>query len=158
MNNRGWVRIVEAFFSLLLIAGVFLIVLNKGSFGGDDASSRIYDLQLSVLREIELNDDLREDILCAPNSPPCIDPILGGSIENENEDGSANSNFPQSVQTKINERMPNSLICKSKICTIDVICELGEYIDQDVYVQSVAIAATLENYDLRQLKMFCWSD
>ncbi len=158
MNNRGWIRVVEAFFALLLIAGALLIVVNKGYIGGEDISSKVYDLQLSVLREIELDDNLREQILTAEREGcggNCSDPI---PIENKNPDGTDNLNFPQEVQTKINERMPDSLICKSKICEIDVICELSEYIDKDVYAQSVAITATLDIYSPRKLKMFCWSD
>lgn len=144
MNNRGWIRIVEAFFSLLLIAGVFLIVLNKGYFGGEDISSRVYDLQLSGLREIELDDNLRLQVL---NISDDILPI---------EDDL--SQFPIDISSRINERMPDSFICKSKICAIDVICELNDYVKQDVYAQSVAITATLDTYSPRQLKMFCWSD
>lgn len=150
MNNKGWVRIVEAFFSILLIAGVFLIVMNKGGFSGEDISSRVYDLQLSVLREIELDDNLRKQIL---NISDDLIPI-----ENEISEGEINPDFPQVIQDKINERIPDSFICKSKICEINVICELDQYIDQDIYAQSVAIIATLETYSPRQLKMFCWSD
>jgi hypothetical protein len=150
MNKRGWIRIVEAFFSLLLIAGVFLIVYNKGYIGGDDISSRVYDLQLSVLREIELNDNLREQILCTPL--PCGSLLPEVGIEDEDE------SFPEDVKSKIDERIPDSFICRSKICEINEICELNEYIDKDVYAQSVVIAATLEIYSPRQLKMFCWSD
>ena len=158
MNNKGWIRIVEAFFSLLLIAGVFLIILNKGAFSGADTSTRIYDLQLSVLREIELDDTLRGLILCAPNIPLCEDQILERGIENENSDGTVNLDFPQLVQDKINERMPDTFTCKSKICDINTICELNQYVEQDVYAQAVAISATLENYSPRQLKMFCWNN
>ncbi len=145
MNRKGWVRIVEAFFSILLIASVFLILMSKGSFGGEDISSRIYDLQLSVLREIELNDDLREQIL---NNG--LDELL--PIED------SHSEFPEDIALMINERMPDSFICKSKICEIAVICELDKYIDKDIYAQSVAIVATLDIYSPRQLKIFCWSD
>ncbi|MEN7982289.1 MAG: hypothetical protein ABFQ65_02490 [Nanoarchaeota archaeon] len=144
MNNRGWVRIVEAFFSILLIAGVLLIMVNKGYIGGENISSRVYDLQLSVLREIELNDNLREQILSINEN---LIPMDDDHLE-----------FPEEVTLKINERIPDSFFCRSKICEIDILCELDEYIDQDVYAQSVAITATLEIYDPRQLKIFCWSD
>lgn len=147
MNNRGWIRIVEAFFSILLIAGVLLIVLDNGSITGEDISSKVYDLQLSVLREIELDNSLREAILCTTT---CGDPVPEGGIEE------SSSQFPTLVKNRIIDRMPNSLTCKSKICELEVICELNTYIDKDVYAQSVAITATIETYDPRQLKMFCW--
>ena len=142
-NKKGWIRIVEAFFSLLLIATVLLIVLNKGYLGGKDVSARVYDLQLSVLREIELDDTLRQEIL---NVSDKILPI---------ED--THSSFPKDVMERINERMPNAYTCKAKICAINVLCELNDYINQDVYAQPVAITATLNEYSPRQLKIFCWA-
>ena len=144
MNKRGWIRIVEAFFALLLVAGALLIVLNKGYIGKEDISARVYDLQLSVLREIELDDPLRLKILTAERegcAGICTDPI-------PLEDGE--SGFPQDVQNKINNRMTEAFTCRSKIC------ELNDYIDTDVYAQPVAITATLTEYSPRQLKIFCW--
>ena len=87
-------------------------------------------------------------------------PQICGSkgIENENSDGTVNLDFPQLVQDKINEMMPDTFTCKSKICDINTICELNQYVEQDVYAQAVAISATLENYSPRQLKMFCWNN
>ncbi|MCW8966509.1 MAG: hypothetical protein OQK82_07475 [Candidatus Pacearchaeota archaeon] len=144
MNNKGWIRIVEAFFSLLLITGVLLIVINKGYIGREDISQEVYDLQISVLREIELNDDLRHKIL----------EINESSLPVEDN----NSTFPQAVKDKIDERMPNYFICRSKICDINAICELSQYIEEDVYAQPVAITANLEIYSPRKLVLFCWVD
>ncbi len=152
MQKRGWIRIVEAFFSLLLIAAALLIVINKGYLGGRDVSAKVYDLQLAVLREIELDDNLRTQILCAPDTiSACNIPLPQTGLE-DTEQG-----FPPDVTVKINERMPDSFICRSKICDIDLICELDEYVEQDVYAQQVAITATLEEYSPRKLKLFCWS-
>lgn len=136
MNKRGWIKIVEAFIAIMLIAGVLLIVINKGYIGKSDISSKVYKIQLAVLREIELDDGLRGDILTA---------VLG-------ED-----NIPNGVQNKISNRIPKNLECKAKICELDKICALDSYnTEKDVYAQSVAIVATLQNYDPRQLKLFCW--
>jgi hypothetical protein len=144
MNNRGWIRIVEAFFSILLIAGVLLIVFNKGYLGGEDISSRVYDLQLSVLREIELDDDLRQKIL------DINDYYL--PMEDDHD------NFPKEITDRIDARIPDSLTCRSKICELNVICELNKYSKQDIYAQSVAITATIDIYSPRKLVLFCWSD
>jgi hypothetical protein len=136
----------------MLISAALIILINKG-YIGEDTSSRVYDIQLSVLREIELNDNLRSQILCAPDDANCINPptLPEGGIEDENSD------FPEEVKNKINERMPDAYICKSKICELDKICELFNYeIDKDIYAQAVSITATLEEYSPRQLKMFCW--
>ena len=62
-NKRGWIRIVEAFIAVLLVAGILLFVINKGYIGRRDISQQVYDAQLAVLREIQLNDTLRTQIL-----------------------------------------------------------------------------------------------
>ncbi|MFC1666210.1 hypothetical protein ACFLZF_00670 [Nanoarchaeota archaeon] len=144
MNNRGWIRIVEAFFAILLVAGTFLIAVNQG-YVGQENTPEIYNSQLSVLREIQLDDTLREKILEINN-----DLIIPNGLEDDH------SEFPPEIKTKINERTPNSLICRSKICELEVICELNKYVDKDIYVQPVAITSNLEKYSPRQLKLFCW--
>jgi len=138
MNNcRGWIKIVEAFIAILLIAGTLLIVINQGYIGRTNISSKIYEMEVSVLREIELNDMLRNEIL-AVSLPTKWD------------------EFPANVKNKIKNRIPDYLECTAKICEMDKICALDEYVDKDVYVQSVAITANLETYNPRQLKLFCW--
>src|SRR3989344_493349 len=62
-DKRGWIRVVEAFVAILLIVGVLLFVINKGYIGKKDISKQVYDAEISVLREIELDDNLREEIL-----------------------------------------------------------------------------------------------
>ena len=139
MNKRGWIRVVEAFVAVLLITGVLLIIINKGYIGKKDISNKVYDAELSILREIELNDSLRTEILSASPLPSEWEDI----------------GFPIDVKDKIEARSPEYLICVAKICELDEICII-ENIDKDVYAQAVAITATNEIYKPRQLKLFCW--
>tara|TARA_Y100000034_G_scaffold122656_1_gene168398 strand:+ start:6285 stop:6710 length:426 start_codon:yes stop_codon:yes gene_type:complete len=139
MEKKGWVKIVEAFIALLLIASVLIIVIDKGYITKKDISSKVYETELSILREIELDDNLREDILNI-NLPM--------NWENES--------FPQEVKNRVNERTPSYLECKTKICELDKICALDKYPNKDIYAQSVVISANLEIYSPRQLKLFCW--
>ncbi len=141
-GKRGWVRIVEAVISLLLITGVLLVLISKGYLKKEDFSSEIYSSQLALLREIQLDENLRTQILETDlsNGPVSWD----------------NPAFPQDVKNKINERKPEHLECTAKICLLDKICALDNYPTKDVYVQSVAITATLQKYDPKQLKLFCW--
>ena len=135
MNKRGWIKIVEAFIAVMLIAIVLLIVINKGYIGKSDSSSKIYDLQLSVLREIELNNLMREEILL-------------GISPREVDSGE--------VFELIDSRMSN-LDWDAMICDLDSVCAQQDYVsDKEVYAQSVAIAMTLDSDALRQLKLFCW--
>jgi hypothetical protein len=143
-NSKGWIKIVEAFIAILLVAGVLLIVINKGYLGEKDISSQVYDVEVAILREIQLNDTLRDYVLNA-ESP----------IEWNDE------NFPTEIKDKIGSRTPNYLDCEAKICRLEDDCELSEYPEKDVYAHAAAITTTLETtegYQLKQLKLFCWTN
>ena len=100
-NKRGWIRVVEAFVAILLITGVLLIVINKGYIGKKDISKQVYDTELSILREIELDDGLRNQILILPLNE------VGGVVVTE-------SNL-LNVWKKIKERPPEYLECEVNI-------------------------------------------
>jgi hypothetical protein len=137
-QKRGWIRIIEAFIAILLIASVLLIVINKGYVGRTDVSSKVYDSQVNVLREIELDQSLRSVILDV-NAP------LSGE------------DVPIQIREKIENRMPDNIACSSKICVLDELCSLEDYPEaENVYAQSVAITANLSEFDPKQLKLFCW--
>ena len=142
-NKRGWIRIVEAVIALFLITGVLLIVIDKGYIGKKDISSEMYKVQLSILREIQIDDNLRTSILniSAENLP-------------------ADENVPQAVVDKVNERKPDYIDCKVRVCKLGEVCSLDIYpqeaVGKDIYAQSVAITAILTEYSPRQLKLFCW--
>jgi hypothetical protein len=140
-NKRGWIKIVEAVTAVLLVTGALLILINQGYFGKSDISSEIYDTQLSILREIQLNDAIRNDIL---NSSPL--PVNW-----------TDSNFPESVKDKIGERTPNYLECNARLCAIGDTCDFVGGDSKDIYAQSVVVSSALEIYDPRQLKLFCWT-
>lgn len=137
-NKRGWIRIVEAFIAVLLIAGALLFVINKGYIGKTDISEQVYEIQLSVLREIELDSSLRADIL--------------------EYNKSRGDELPLDITAKVNQRIPNYLLCVSAICDLEKICWADTVPgDKDIYAQAVAIAAQGDKYAPRQLKLFCWT-
>ena len=63
INKKGWIRIIEAFVAILLVAGVVLVVVGRGNFQREDISQIFHDAEFSILREIQLNDTLRNEIL-----------------------------------------------------------------------------------------------
>ena len=139
-NKRGWIRIVEAFIAVLLIAGALLFVINKGYIGKTDISEQVYEIQLSVLREIELDNDLRLKIL---SSAP-ID--------------SAGYQVDADIAQRIDDRVPDYLSCETAICDLEKICWADTVPgDKDIYAQAVAISAQGLEYGPRQLKLFCWT-
>jgi hypothetical protein len=164
-NKRGWVEIVEAAISILLITVALLVVINKGYIGKSDISEGVYKTEVSILREIETNYTLREQIL---NVPLISLPVKKGDVE-----------FPAGVSDLITKRTPAYLNCTEKLCNLcdGGICEVGEStlpcdldinIEKDVYSQSVIISSipAILGDELigdpnptvmyRRLNLFCW--
>ena len=137
-NKKGWIRIVEAFVAILLIAGVLLMIIDSGSINRNDMSSQIYDVEISILKEIQLDNVLREEILS----------LSDGDLPVNWRD----ANFPANVKIKLEDRIPNYLDCEASICDTSDDC-IVEYLDKDVYAQSVMISSLS---DYRMLKLFCW--
>ena len=147
-SKKAWIRIVEAFISLLLITGALLVVIDQGYIGRSDISEQVYQVQLAILREIELNSDYRTQILKVDNKSL---PIKWGEFPDYNL---------EEIQGKVNITTPDYLNCIAKICKLDNLCQYidANNLDQDIYAQAVAITAEGDTYSPRQLKMFCWSD
>ncbi|VVB79258.1 Uncharacterised protein [uncultured archaeon] len=149
-NKRGWIRIVEAFIAVLLVTGVLLILINQGYLGKgkSDYSAKIYDAQIAVLREIQIDSTLRAEILN-------VNPIPVSSDQT--------GLFPVNVLKKINDRITEYqyLNCTASICGLDKICPQPDTTnkEKDVYAQGVAISAepNLPEFSPRQLKLFCWT-
>jgi len=142
-NKRGWIEIVEAFFAVMLVAAFLLIFLNSSNNEADDFSYEVYQIQISILREIQTNDFLRTDVAAAVGPLPI---------------GWNDSRFPADLKSKIIERTPNYLECVGRICSTTEICRNDEVIEKDVYSQFVTIAATVEEGEVyRRLNLFCWT-
>jgi len=141
-NKKGWIEIVEAFVAVLLVAGVLLIVLSKGYLQKTDISNKIYEAQLSILREVQTNDTLRKKILEVPEPMPV-----------DWED----TRFPAEVKEKIIMRTPDYLECIGKICNMTQTCTIGESKGKDIYSQAVTITSTLQTLSYRKLNLFCWT-
>lgn len=140
-EKRGWVRIVEAAVAILIITGVVLVVLDKGYVPKEDLSNQIYFIEEGILREIQTNDSLREEIL---------DPALNPPVKWNDTD------FPLSVINKIETKAPTYLECEAKICDVGSVCSFEKNIVEDVYSRAVLITTTKTAYSPRTLRIFCW--
>lgn len=136
INKKGWIRIAEAFTAILLVIGAAIIVVG-GGVQREDISEKVYDVEIPVLREIQLNNTLRSEIL-----------ITSGTTEWDN--------FPSGTKNKIIAEIPGWLECEGKICPPESLCLLGEEPEKSIYVQSVLITSTLDTFNPRKLKLFCW--
>lgn len=137
-SKKGWIRIVEAFVAILLIAAALLMTINRGALEKDNTIDHIYEYETSILRGIELNQGLRNEILNLDNVP----------VEW--------NDFPENVRNEIVNKIPAYLNCEGQICDIDDDCFIDDLPQKDIYVRSTIISANLEIYNPRQLKLFCW--
>lgn len=138
-NKRGWIKIVEAFVAILLIAGIILVILNKGYTERQDHSEEVYEIEKSILFQIQTNNTLRDYVTNAPG----ILPLEGAGI-------------PTEINDSIKLNIPSYLECEAKICDLGDGCGFGKNTNKDVYAQSVAISGIQTTYNPRQLKIFCW--
>ena len=139
-NKRGWVKIIEAFISILFLMGVILVVMNSGKISNDSDLKDIYNKELIILREIQLNETLRTEIL--------------------NADASVNwDDFPTDTKAKIIEKIPTNFECQAKICPLEDSCIMeGQVTNFEVYAKSIVISANSDTYNPKQLKLFCWGE
>lgn len=140
-NRKAWIRIFEAVIAVLLIASVLLIVIGQGSITKEEDALQIYQTEISILREVQLDNLLRESVLKVESLP----------VKWEDFD----SNGLGDVKDKIILKTPDYLDCEAQICEMLDDCLLGEEKNEEVFVQSVVITANLNTYNPRQIKLFC---
>lgn len=141
-EKGGWIRILEAFFAALLVIVIVVIIVNNQTPQKTDSSNQIYNSEIYVLRVIELNDSLRQEILNLDNS---TFPLSWG-----------NATFPPDLKTVIEQRSPSYLSCDAQICNVKSICNHWNNTQQELYAQKILITSTVQTYSPRQLKLFCW--
>jgi len=140
-NKKGWIRIVEAMVSILLIAGFLILLINNPGKVEKDVSTKVYATENAILREVQLNSTYRTYILGIGET----------SVEFEN--------FNINLKNHITSRVPEYLNCTSKLCDFDInpACDIGS-LEKDIYVRSVMIAADSTTYDPKLLNIFCWTN
>jgi len=129
-NKRGWTSVVEVFVSILLIAGIMAIVVNNNAIQKPKISEQIYKDQALTLKRIQMNDELRIDIL--------------------------NNQLSVDVNNTIKDTMPDYLECEAKICPLNSECILDKTINKEIYAKSILITTDMVNYNPIELKLFCW--
>jgi len=149
MNKKGWIKIFEAVIAILLIASVLLIVVGQRNIQKNEDSLEIYKEEISILREIQLNNSLRADILKSDYLP-----IGWNDFETNDLD---------EVKEKISLKIPDYLNCEAMVCEMTDNCILEEDSGKAIYAQSIVISVNIDSHpdfnmsaDSRQLKLFCW--
>lgn len=131
MNNKGWIRIVEAVIAILMILGFVLVAMSK-DFEKTDISEAVYEKQRFILEVIANNESLREDII--------------GSGNFANTNNYISKNIPSTWDFVIN------------ICGVNMVCNGGTPQDKEVYASETIISSTLGSFPGKSQKLmfFIW--
>jgi len=138
-NKKGWIKIVEAVLAIVLLSSAVIIVIGHMNVGKSDFSSRVHNDEIYILRGIQLDDSLRDEIVATE-----------GEVEWDD--------FPAVTKAKIIAETPSYLTCEAKICSPESSCLLTSPPDGNVYSEGVIITSTINVYEPRALKIFCWEN
>ncbi|MEK6886000.1 MAG: hypothetical protein AABX17_03475 [Nanoarchaeota archaeon] len=136
-SKNGWLRIVEAFISVLLVMGVVLIIIERNQ-PEISAADEIGKLQKYVLDYVTTDEILRSQV---------IGGYLGG------------------VNDKLKVIIPVNFNYSIRVCNYNEICSLSNgsmsfvISDTEVYSDEALIFANLTYYnplDAKKLKLFFW--
>ena len=126
-NKKAWLRIIEAFIAILIVASVLLFTITKAP--KPDRTEEIHKMQRSILEQVASNDALREEI-----------------IKNDATNTSSFINFIVDKKWEV----------RIKICEIVDICKMDDYVEKEIYVDEILISSTLQEYQPKKLKLFMW--
>jgi hypothetical protein len=129
MNNKGWLRIVEASVAVMIVLSIlFFIYLNKPIVSEEvDLSQFARDL----LEESANNVTLRERILNDDYKP---------------------------VNDSLSRKIPLSYKFELKICAVSESCGKSVFTPGEIYAAERVITTTLssQNYQPRKVRLFIW--
>lgn len=136
-NKRGWIRIMEALISILIIASVLLVIIQREFIGTPDYSTEVYNKEVSMFRGIRLNDSLRDEIIVS-------------DVPKEW------TSFPEKTKLFIQESTPSYLDCRAKLCSIEDPCPLTlEPEAENFYTRSGFFAASEDTLNPKKIKLYC---
>jgi hypothetical protein len=132
-NKRAWIKIMEAVLGIIIISGVVLVIYSQNA-ERQDLSEYIYGVQVKILKNIALDDKLRNDILTEPLNETPIREFIDNSI-------------------------PGILDYEISICDVALPCmpalDLLPF-DKDVYVEERLISSNLYLFNPKKIRFFVW--
>lgn len=140
-NKRGFIKIVEAFIAVLLVAGVLLFVVSRNTNVLDSTQTRIDEIEKSILLEVSQNSNYRDNIL---------------AVNDEQELNQNSADGLGEIWRTVDIRVPDELDFRIKICKLENICALDNYPEKDVYTRAVSITSNITTYHPKQFKIWIW--
>jgi hypothetical protein len=133
VNQRGWLRIVEASIAILIIFGVLLIITRNSA--PQPSSTDLASMTIPILTEMANNLTLRDYIVRQGNtSIPELTTFVGARIKQS------------SVKYEVN------------VCDVDSLCALPQYPAgiANVYAGERIVSSTLNEFNPKKVKIFLW--
>lgn len=132
MNNKGIIRIIEAFIAILLILGAVAIVLSR--LGSNDFESQnIIETEKIILNQIADNANLRNQALSM----------------------SDDSQATAEITTFIASRVPSRYEFEFKVCNFTNICPATNF-HKTLYAHERAVSSNLTTYEPKKMKIYIW--
>ena len=138
MNKKGFIRILEAVFAIMLIMGAVLIIVSN-NLQTSDISEEVYEKQRYILDIISNNETMRNEII-----------IPDGDL----------TSLEQLTETNdfIKKTMPSSWKYSGCVISVERICSPDVPDDKELYVSETIISSSLtEEYSVaKKLRLFIW--
>tara|TARA_Y100000034_G_C6813965_1_gene366023 strand:- start:38 stop:457 length:420 start_codon:yes stop_codon:yes gene_type:complete len=129
-DKKAWLRIVEAFLAIMIIAGTVLIITIRQK-SEIDISGDVYEKQRQILEIISKNNDLRSDILLEENT---------------------------NVDNTIRRLISGEWDFSTNICNINLICPNPVSVNEkEVFATEVVVTSNLTKYSPKKLRFFVWA-
>jgi len=125
-NKKGWIKIVEAFMAIIILASVMLTIYAKQPTR--TMNQEVIKIEDSILNEISQNEILRQNVL----------------------DGNE-----ASINLFVQSKIPANLNFTARICGVDDICGLDVY-RKEVYARERIVSSTLTEYSPKKVRLFAW--
>lgn len=130
-NKKAWLRIVEAFIAILLVASVLIILVVRAP-KQDEVD--MHEMQRFILEQVSMNETLRGEIL-----------------DDTNVDKTETKAF-------ISQSLPLRWNSTIGVCEVEEICGMSFYVEKEVYADEILISSNLTKYSPKKLKFFVWKE
>ena len=127
-SKKAWVRIVEAFIAIMIVAAALAIIVDNQAVQRD-SGEKIYKIERALLEEAAMDEGLRIEVL-------------------NNNDEALKSFFANKTSLKVDAR----------ICEVDEACGIlnlaAEDAGKNIYADEILISSTIDIYSPKKLKIF----
>ena len=138
MNKKGFIRVLEAVFAIMLIMGAVLIIVSN-NLQTSDISEEVYEKQRYILDIISNNETMRNEIISPDEDLTSLEQLT-------------------ETNDFIKKTMPSSWKYSGCVISVERICSPDVPDDKELYVSETIISSSLKkDYSTaKKLRLFIW--